>query len=299
MPSSSPPTSQGRLLPLICLLVVGSLLGLTTTLVKLGSTVGWPALDFLFWSVLGAGLILLVAACLLGSQPRLGRTDVRYYVMSALLSVTLPNVLSFSAIPHVGAGFVALCTAFPLLMTYLMALALRMERLRAQRAWGVAFGLFGAVVLATAKAGEANVEGWWIVAAMASPVFLAFGNIYRTRHWPKGASAFSLAPSMLLASAVLLAPWVLSSGVVLPQGDTPPVVLGLLGAQIAVFVGVYSLYFLLQKLAGPVYLSQIGPVGAIAGAVLAVVVLGEATGWLTLLAGAAILTGVVLVNRSR
>lgn len=299
MSSSSTPAGHGRLVPLICLLIVGSLLGLTTTLVKLGSAVGWSALDFLFWSVLGAGLVLLAAACVLGSRPRLGRVEVRYYVMSALLSVTLPNVLSFSAIPHVGAGFVAMCTAFPLLMTYLMALALRMERLRAQRAWGVAFGLLGAMVLASTKAGEANVEGWWIAAAMASPVFLAFGNIYRTLRWPKGASAFSLAPSMLLASALLLSPWVLSGGVTLPQGGTPTVVLGLLGAQIAVFVGVYSLYFLLQKLAGPVYLSQIGPVGAIAGAVLAVVVLGEATGWPTLLAGAAILTGVVLVNRSR
>jgi drug/metabolite transporter (DMT)-like permease len=55
----------------------------------------------------------------------------------------------------------------------------------------------------------------------------------------------------------------------------------------------------LQKLAGPVYLSQIGSVGAIFGAALAVFALGEPAGAALFLAASAILFGVFLVNWAR
>jgi drug/metabolite transporter (DMT)-like permease len=70
----------------------------------------------------------------------------------------------------------------------------------------------------------------------------------------------------------------------------------LLLGQIAVFSATYLLYFVLQKLAGPVYLSQIGSVGAVSGSALAVFAFGEPAGPILLLAAVSILFGVFLVN---
>ncbi|WP_297794475.1 hypothetical protein [uncultured Marinobacter sp.] len=36
------------------------------------------------------------------------------------------------------------------------------------------------------------------------PLSLAIGNIYRTTHWPRGASPEQLAPGMLLGGAILI-----------------------------------------------------------------------------------------------
>jgi drug/metabolite transporter (DMT)-like permease len=284
-------------LPLALLLAVGSLLGLTANIVKLALIAGWPPLAFLFWAALGAGLVLLAVASASGNRPGAGRAALAYYLWSGLLSIALPNALFFSAVPHVGASFVALCLAFPPMATYVLALLLGMERIQAMRAAGVAVGLAGALVLALGRTGSGAAESFWVAAALSGPLVIAAGNIYRTRYWPAGASALSLAPGMLLGGAVLLAPVLLAQGGWWPGGGAAAG--WLLLAQVAVFATTYALYFLLQKIAGPVYLSQIGSVGAILGAGIAVVALGEPLGWPLLTAGGLILMGVFLVNRAR
>lgn len=290
--------AAARMIPLVLLLTVGALLGLTATLVKIAVAAGWPPIAFLFWSSAGAGAVLLVVAVKSGNRPRLGRREVAYYLGSGLLSAALPNALSFAAIPHVGAGFVALCLAFPPLLTYCLALGLGLERLHAARALGVMFGLGGALLLASAKAAADGRELAWLAIALSAPLVIAGGNIYRTLNWPTGASPLSLAPGMLLAASLYLLPFL-----TLARIPLVPALTGdgswLLVIQIVIFSATYSLYFTLQKLAGPVYLSQIGSVGAAVGAAFAVLVLGETAGPALGLAMIAILGGAFLVNRTR
>lgn len=283
--------------PLVCLLVVGGLLGLNANLAKLAIESGFPGLAFLFWSVLGAGVLLTLLALVTGHRPGLRRADLVYYLASGLVSMTLPNALSYGAVPHVGAGFVSLCMAFPPLFTYLLALSLRMERLHALRAAGIGCGLAGALILGLSKLVGSDAPALWIVAALVSPVFLAAGNIYRTRHWPEGASPLSLAPGMLLAGALLLLPYFATQGTSPMDLRMNAIGLVLLVIQTVVFAATYALYFVLQKIAGPVYMSQIGSVGAVAGAALAVYVLGERANWAMGVAALLILSGVLLVNR--
>ena len=295
---SVPASPVARFVPVVCLLVVGSFIGITANLVKLAVGVGAGPVAFLAWSVLGAGLILLISAVSSGNRPALNRRTVEYFLMSGLLSVALSNALVFAAVPHVGAGFVALSFAFPPLYTYAMALAGGMERVRLVRAVGVLSGIAGAVVLAWSKASEPEADLLWIGVALSAPIIIAAGNIYRTLRWPAGASSMSLAPGMLLAAAMLLfigAP-VIGIDVAIPVHDGYSAVL--LAAQTLTFAAMYMLYFVLQRLAGPVYLSQIVAVGAAAGAGIASLLLGETLpagiGW----AGALIALGVFLVSRS-
>jgi drug/metabolite transporter (DMT)-like permease len=286
------------MLPLLLLLAVGTLLGVFTVLVKAAIAAGWHPLAFLFWSLAGSGLIVAAVAVANGQPPRFDRRTIPYYLGAGLLSGALPNALSFTAIAHVGAGFVALCYAFPPLITYGLALSLGMERPRALRATGLLVGLFGAVLLVAAKVSVEGDSLAWLAIALIAPVVVASGNIFRSFFWPTGATPLSLAPGMLLAGALLLGPALMLAGVPLapPPGAAA---LGLVLAEIAVFAAAFSLIFVLQALAGPVYLSQIGSVGAAAGAALAVVVLGETASPTIVLATAVILAGVALVNRTR
>lgn len=287
-----------RFAPLALLLAVGLMIGSTANVVRLANGVGLGPLPLLFWSVLGSGLALLATSAALGHTPKLGRRRLEYFVMTGLLSIAIPNALAFFAIPRIGAGFVALTHALPPLLTYLPALTLRIEPYRRTRALGVLFGIAGATVLAVAKMGGGAVDTVWVLAALAAPVVVAAGNIYRTLRWPPGATAIELAPGMLLASAILLLgfAWVAGLPVAVPAGGDA---LALLAAQTAIFAVMYALYFVLQRLAGPVYLSQIGSVGAVSGAAIAVILLGEAPPEGLLAAAALIVVGIVLVNRRK
>jgi drug/metabolite transporter (DMT)-like permease len=293
----SNPPSGGRLLPLTCLLIVGLLLGITATLVKFAIAEGWAPLAFLSWGLLGGSVMLLLLSFVMRQPPALRRSHLPFYLISALVSIAVPQAVIFAAVSHVGASFVSLCLALPPLLTYALALALRMERLRVLRAVGIASGLAGACLLAVAKLQGTPDNPGWIAIALAGPVVIALGNIYRTKRWPAGASAVSLAPGLLGTGAAMLFVWTAIVGTPMTPGNGGAFALSLVLAQMALFCVSYALFFVLQLIAGPVYLSQCGSVGAVSGAAIAIAVFGEPAGALVLVGTAAILLGVLMVSR--
>lgn len=282
-PSAAARPRRTWLVPLILLLTTGTLLGISTNLAKLAGDAGLAPLAFLTWSVGGAALILSGIQAIRGRLPTLNARAAEYFVVAGLVSVAAPQLLFFAAVPRVGASFVALAIAFPPLFTYLGALLLGMEKLRARRAAGVALALGGAAVLAVYKLSAPDANAFWIIATLVGPILLAIGNLYRTARWPEGAEPDELAPGMLSASALMLlavgmVAWTVPDApsdfsLAVPLDRTPPILIIL--AQVATFSVQFLLFFVLQKRGGPVYLSLLGSVGAIVGIPIAVLLLGE------------------------
>jgi drug/metabolite transporter (DMT)-like permease len=293
------PRRNSRLFPLMFLLGGGVLLGLSVNFAKLGARVGLTPLAFLSWSITGAAAMLLILAMLRGSPPPITKPCLQYYAISALVGVAGPNLVFFAAIPHVGAGFVALIITLPPLLTYIGALAFGMENFQAIRATGVAAALAGAGVLGASQLAAPDAEVFWILLVFVGPVLLAIGNLYRTLHWPAGVSADALAPGMLLGAAIMLLLVGLLPGnsLAIPLGSGPSVIL--IAAQAVVFAGQFLLLFLLQKTGGPVLLSLLGSVGAVVGVPIAIFLQDEAAPQGLLPGAGLIAIGVILVARGQ
>lgn len=281
---------------LACLLAIGVLLGCTANLAKAAGQAGVAPLALVFWSTLAAGLGTMAVAALLGHRPAGGARALEYYLVAGLLTVVGSNAIVFPAAPQVGAGFVALCFAFPPMLTYALALGFGLERLRWQRALGVLCGLAGAAVLAVAKWQGAPGDLGWILLTLAAPVIVSLGNVYRSLRWPPGASTLELAPGMLLGAALVVLPVAVAAEGRLPA---PPLDAGWpFWLGLALLLGAtYSLFFVLQRLAGPVYLSQIGSVGAVIGAGLGMLLFGERLPALIWIAAPLVALGLFLVSR--
>lgn len=284
-------------LPLVLLLAVGSMLGLTAVLSKAAALNGWAPMGVLAWAMLGAAALQFAVLAARGVRFNTAPRYLRYYLAAGLL-FALTNGLAFSAARHVGAGVVALCFAFPLILTYGLALPLGLERFHPVRLAGVLAGLAGAVVIAFGSriAGDGLVSPW-LTAALAAPVAAAVGNIYRSVDWPAGATAVDLSPGMVLVAGLAVAAFTQVTGRPLTPAAWSMTVLAFPAALIAIFALLYVLMFLLQDRAGPVYLSQIGSVGAVVGVVLGAMWLDEAVTVRLLVAGLCIALGIVLVNR--
>ncbi|HTN35054.1 MAG TPA: DMT family transporter [Marinobacter sp.] len=291
-----PDRKRAWLIPLLCLLAGGALLGISTNLAKLAGEVNLPPLAFLSWSITGAALILMCLAALRRDLPPVSRHTLEYYVVAALVGVAVPNLIFFSAIPHIGAGFVALIITLPPLLTYLGALILGMENFRIARAAGVAAALAGAGVLAAHKFAAPDADAFWILLALCGPALLAIGNIYRTLRWPEGVSADTLVPGMLTAAALMLPVAALLPGFSLsvPPDHALPLLLIIL--QAVIFAGQFLLLFILQKTGGPVLLSLLGSVGAVVGVPVAIFLQGEAPPEGLFLGSVLIAAGVLLVT---
>lgn len=298
---SLPPATRQRsrkawLVPLLSLLAGGSLLGVSTNLAKLAGEVQLSPLAFLYWSITGATLVLFIVSALRGQLPPITRRTLEYYSVSAFAGVAGANLIFFSAVPHVGAGFVALTITLPPLLTYLGALALGMERFQTLRALGVTSALAGTVVLAARKLSAPDADQFWVLLTLAGPVLLAIGNLYRTMRWPQGVSGSALAPGMLVAASIMLlvVGFLPRFSIAVPIEQTLPLILIVI--QAFVFAGQFWLLFLLQKTGGPVLLSLLGSVGAMVGVPVAILLQGETPPDGLLVGIVLIGTGIALLN---
>lgn len=261
--------------PALLLLAVGTLLGLNFPLGKLAQAAQMPA-------VLWAALISLGASTLLGAWLLLRRRPVvcdaqhlRYFVITALVSYALPNLLVLAAMAHLGSGPTAMMFTLSPLFTALLS---RLAGLRAPARleyWGIAIGFGGALLVALARGEAGRPAAWlWVGVGLLIPLLLALGNVYRSLDWPPRADgtwlavgSHGVAALLLLALCELTGAW---RG--LPALAGVP---WLAAAQVAAAVLMFPLFFRLQALGGPVLLSQIGTVGAGVGVAVGAGLLGE------------------------
>lgn len=258
-----------------CLILVGSFIALSMTVAKLADAAGLPHLSFLSVAMAGAGLVLLGIARLSGQAMPWNARIAEYGLASGVL-LAIPQALGFLAVGQVGAGFVSLSFAFPVLITWLLAVIVRLERPNLVRFLGVSLGLAAGVLLASGQARTGSADLVWSLVILAIPVFLATGNIYRSLRWPSRGGPIFLAALMLLGAALTLVP----VAYLIEEGRLAELVASaeavwLLLAEIAIFAVLYLFFFILQKIAGPVYLSQIGIVAGVVGTIIAVFALGE------------------------
>ncbi|MGJ8527641.1 DMT family transporter [Maritalea sp.] len=285
------------LLPFTLLVIVGSFFGGTTVNGKVAILAGWHPITFLALSATAGGLLMMAGLRLFGVRMDFTRPVLAYSLVSGLM-FALPNIFFFLAVVHVGAGFVALVTAFSAVLTYIFSVIIRTERFAISRAGGVVIALVGALALSVGKLTGAGPSPFWVLVAMLGPVFLALGNIYRSWAWPKGASPYALAPLMLIFAGLFAVLIVVFLGA--PIAVNPSIAMTQsLVLQILIFAVGFAFYFLLQKIAGAVYLSQIGPIIAFVGSSLGILVLGEEISLSLLIGGVAIVGGVLIFNFSK
>lgn len=281
-----------------CLLLVGTLLAMSLTVAKFADAAALPRLTFLMVAMASASGCLLLIALPRRGEWRLDRRVLEYAAVAGSL-LALPNALGFLAVRHVGAGFISLSFAFPILVTWLLAVLLRLESLRWDRLGGVLLGLAGGIVLALSKASGGGGPLGWSLLVLLMPFALALGNIYRTLRWPQGVPLVYLTALVLAGAALSLLPFSLA----MEPGRLGELFAssagrGLLLLEVTMFTVLYLCFFILQRLAGPVYLSQIGTVAAVTGTAVAVGALGEPAPPNLALAAGLVVAGTLIFQRA-
>ena len=281
------------------LVATGGLLGLILPFGKLATQAGAPPLLWAFLVSAGAGGILLLAMLLRGARPGLDARRLRYFVITAAVSYAAPNLLTFTIIPHVGAGYAGIMYCLSPVFTLLLSSLLRIRRPSALGMVGIVVGFAGALMVATTR-GEAGqpADMVWVLLGLVVPLCLASGNIYRSYDWPKGAGPIELAVGSHLASAGILLAALAATGQAgeLPMLAEMPL---LTVAQVAAAAGMFVFFFRLQQVGGPVYLSQIGYVAAAVGLLSGTIFLGERYALLTWLGAGVICVGVAMTTTAQ
>jgi drug/metabolite transporter (DMT)-like permease len=280
--------------PALLLLLTGSLLGLTFPLGKLASAAAVSPIAWAWLVSFGAGTALLLARLLAGRRVALDRAHLRYYLISALVSLVIPNLLIFSVIPRLGSGFAGILFTLSPVITLLLSIACRMRAPSGIGLAGIAVGFAGALIVTSTRGELAQPASLaWLLAGLCIPVSLAVGNIYRTLGWPPRGQALELAIGSNLASAALLLALLVLRGETAALGSLAAVP-AVAAAQVLASTAMFSLFFRLQQVGGPTYLSQIGYVAAAVALLAGTGVLGERYAMATWAGALVILAGIAL-----
>lgn len=281
------------------LLVTGALLGLTLPFGKMATSAGVPAMLWAFVISCGAGGVLLCVLFLRRHRVGLTAHRLRYFFIAAAISYAIPNLLMFSAIPHLGAGYTGIMFTLSPVITLVLSMLLGVRRPNLLGVAGIVVGFVGAVTVAATR-GEAGqpAELYWVIVGLLIPVSLAAGNIYRSFDWPDGTGPIELAVGSHLASAVMLLAGLAASDGLGSFGLLEGIPLLVL-AQVVSASTMFAFFFRLQAVGGPVYLSQIGYVGAAVGLLAGTLFLGERYQLLTWLGAVIVTAGVFMTTKAQ
>jgi drug/metabolite transporter (DMT)-like permease len=104
------------------LVVTGALLGLSLPFGKIGTEAGVPPVVWAFVISAGGGGAILAAMLLGGQRVRLTARKLRYFFVTATITYALPNLLLFSVMPHVGAGYAGIMYTLSPIVTLVLSI---------------------------------------------------------------------------------------------------------------------------------------------------------------------------------
>lgn len=293
---SFPTSPLHAVLGIICL---GSLWGLMMSLAKMATSAGVPPLSYSLWQSTGAAALLLLLAAWRGLKLGFGSQHVRFYLAMGIFSIALPNANMALCVKHIPAGLMSLLVNLSPVVTYAIAVVIRLETFSAPRALGILVGLSGVVVLISPGVGLPSPELLpWLLQAILTPVLYATGNIIGVKLRPTDRNEPIVMAAGMLGGAMS---FLLPAAVALDQLHPlwPPLLPGEWALVSVMFVSVasYILYFDLLRRVGAVFVSQASYAVALSGLFWGWLFFGETVGLGVVASAGLIFTGLYLVNR--
>lgn len=283
-------------LVLVFLLTLGSIWGVSMSATKL-AVADFGPFSVVFWYALIAFLVLGALSLIRRKPPPLDGRHIRYYLASGLIGFAIPSLNNVLVVQNVPAGILSTVIATAPVFTYGIALAARQERFQALRAIGIGFGLIGTlVILLPAQSLPSPDMAPWVALGLLTPFLYGVTAVVISRFMPRETDSMTLATGFLGVASVFFLAVVLASG-------GPELLLPLVwpGSSMILWLGVsssaaYVLYFQIIRMAGPVYLSQVGYLVVSIGVLAGMLIFGERHSVWVWIGIGLMVSGLTLVN---
>ncbi len=241
----------------LCLLICGGVWGATPSLARIATSEGADPLGLALWQGVLGGLALLAVSLLRGRRLPLGRAHLGFYCVCGNAGTLLPNVVMFSAAPHITVGAMSMIISVVPLLTYVQSLLVRIDRPSLGRLSGLLLGA-AAIALLVLPGGDTASRSapLWIAIAMIIPFSFGFESVFVAVRRPPETDSITLVAGMMLAGGAMLAPVVLLTGAALPLYPPWGAVEWAVVGMVMCNVTSYALFLYLISLSGPVFATQ-------------------------------------------
>ncbi|MFY2822449.1 DMT family transporter [Ruegeria sp. MALMAid1280] len=244
--------------PTALIIAIGALVGVSFTLSKYVAIAGSAPQQALFWQLLVASVVLFTIVAITGNRPPLHRRYLFYYLGAGFLGISGPALIAFAVLGYVSTGFYSALVTLSPLFTFAITALVEKRMLPSYRLIGILIGLAGISFATHSGFDLSGVAPRWIAIALAGPLLLAMGNVFRSRAYPTGGDPMTLAAGTLGLQLLLIGLPVLASGQVTPGSMPGP-------GSIAALTGIglitalsYVLTFEVQRRTDGIGFAQVG-----------------------------------------
>jgi drug/metabolite transporter (DMT)-like permease len=248
---------------ILLLIVLGFIWGSGYSLAKFAMTNGVPPLGYAFWQSLGPALLLSGVCIATSNRLNLKSNHWPYFLICGLIGIAIPNTNMYFIANHIPAGLLAVLVNTVPLLVYPLALITRQEKIDGWRFLALLLGMTG--ILLIIGMNTAGLFSGWTLLALLSPLGFAVCSIYIGAKQPAEINALQAATGMLLAATLLLIPLVIQQNAFYSLTGPFTVVKQVIVLEIILSSLGYLLFFILIRMAGPVFYSLTGGAVALTG----------------------------------
>ncbi|MEM8802146.1 MAG: response regulator [Pseudomonadota bacterium] len=260
----------------VLLALVAATAGLTPALSRMAASFGSNPVGMAVWVDVFAASICLVVATARGTLPKIGRSDLLFFVIWAFLVGIVQHVTVFIFAERLEATYLTMVMALDSLIVFCFVAMMKLEKTTLRRIIGLFVGIAGiGIGLYSRLEGDGGGGTVWLVGALIIPFFFAIETIAVAAKRPAHIDPLEAIGLMFAFSILFAVPlaWLTN------QWIMPNELLNALGfvifmlALVSVTANVAFVYLL--DLAGAVFASQVAYATAIAGIIWAMLLLDE------------------------
>ncbi|MFT4151119.1 MAG: DMT family transporter [Paracoccaceae bacterium] len=281
---------------LLYLVALGAGWGLTHPLSKIATGSGHPPFSLLFWQMVIVVLVLGGITLARRRIPPLGRRELRFYVVVAVLGTVVPNASFYMSMARLPAGVMSILTAAVPMIAFPLAILMGNDRFSPARLIGLLLGLAGVALIAAPGNGLSAGAIAVVPLALVGPLFYAMEANFVARNGMEGMDPVQAMAGASVVALALCLMLVLSTGQWTAPSLPPNRGEWALVLSSAIHALLYAGYIWLAAQTGAVFASQASYLITATGVLWAMALLGERFSLSVWVALVVMLSGVALVQ---
>jgi len=290
--------SSPHILPYILILAAGVIWGSTFSLALIATADGTHALVLTTWQVT-LSVLIISAVCVYSRVPVFQFRHLGQYCVVGVLGIVVPDILYYSAAPHLSAGILSITVSTVPLFTYLFMWVLRFEKLVVKRAFGIVLGMIAILLLVLPDQGLSSDDAnFWILLVVICAVLYAAENVYISEWIRDDLDIRELLCGSTIVSMLFLIPATAFLGHGVPVSWVFSQAGLAVSALAALSITAYTMYFNAIKLAGPVFASQCAYIVTVSGVLWGIAIFSEKHSYWVWLSVFVLMAGLALVSPS-
>ncbi len=286
-----------QLVYVFAVIVQGTAWGAQFAMLKLAAEGGYGELTVLVMAMFLVSACYVVVLVARRSLFRLTARSLEFFAITGLLGYALPLAAVLHAAPHLPAGVITLIVCFTPMVSIVVALLARTERVSRTRLAAVALGVAAAVMV---LAPQLSLPGLgvleWMLLVGFVPLCYGVESIYIDRRWPEGLDIWQVGFGEAAAALILVAPLLIVAGEPWPGLAWTTAGMGIVLFSLIGLVEIV-LYFWLISRTGGVLVNFSVFVSLFAGIAWGMIIFGERHDTMVWGAAALVLAAMALLSR--